>query len=57
MKHAIVNKIFETLTRRKFEQWYGKGGRFDNWIEGNDGAPTEEEINSIPKEKYRKMIK
>lgn len=43
-KEEIVKKILETIGSEKFWSWYKSGGRFDQWISGDTGAPTETEI-------------
>lgn len=37
-----VQSIFDTLTTQRFYDWYM--GKFDDWISGEENAPTKEEI-------------
>lgn len=43
-KEQIVEAIFETLQGQRFANWYGDGGKFDNWIRGEVNRPTAEQI-------------
>lgn len=39
----VIEKIFQTLLRQKFADWYNSG-RFDQWISGDLPGIEDEEI-------------
>lgn len=42
-QEAIAKKIFETINRQNFADWYNRG-RFDDYITCEIGAPTKEQL-------------
>lgn len=40
----IEEKIFQTLHKQDFFDWYTEGGKFDSFIRGDENPPTKEEI-------------
>lgn len=40
----IIERIFQTLQRQKFADFYASGGAFGRWIEGDINAPSKEEV-------------
>jgi len=43
-KREIAQRILAVLQRNTFANWYGPGGRFDEWISDDISAPSENEI-------------
>ena len=39
-----VKKIYDTITKRNFADWYGDGGRFDDYIQDPRGDVSKEDI-------------